>query len=108
MSRECSIAGCQNQAVYNVVLNPNGAATVGRLCEECYEIEAEQGNIKDIDYAERDDRVAALIDMGCSPAEAVDYVMVIKRGISQTEWAKRRNRSQQAVSQNIQRAKKKL
>ena len=43
-----------------------------------------------------------------SPAEAVDFVAVGLHGVSQTEWADRRNVSQQAVSQNVDQARKKL
>jgi len=47
------------------------------------------------------ERIAALIDAGCSPAEAVDHFMTARTPVSQVEWADRRRVSQQAVSKNV-------
>lgn len=40
-----------------------------------------------------------------SPAQAVDYVAVTKRGYSQAEWAQRRGVTQQAVSKSVAQAR---
>lgn len=49
-----------------------------------------------------------LLSRGLSPAEAVDYHAVENRGLTQTEWAKRRGVSQEAVSKNVRKAREKL
>lgn len=49
-----------------------------------------------------------LVDAGCSPPEAVDYVMTKEYGYDQTEWAEKRDRSQQAVSENVNKARQKI
>lgn len=54
------------------------------------------------------DRLLELIGAGCSPAEAVDYLMTERTPLSQTEWATRRGRSQQAISENVMKAKQKI
>lgn len=49
------------------------------------------------------------IEAGATPAEAVDYLMVENAYLrTASEWAETRDRSPQAVSQNINRAKEKL
>lgn len=46
---------------------------------------------------------------GClSPAQAVDYVAVNGRGISQATWAQRRGVTPQAVSKNVAQAREEL
>lgn len=52
--------------------------------------------------------LTALLDRGLSPAEAVDYYMVERRGLSQSAWARRRDIGQQSVSENVNKAKAKL
>ncbi|MBX0296674.1 hypothetical protein [Haloarcula nitratireducens] len=47
-----------------------------------------------------------LVSEGLSPAEALDYWMVEVRGRSQAEWAKERGKTPQAVSKNVNNAKK--
>lgn len=49
-----------------------------------------------------------LIQNGLSPAEALDYWMVEMRKETQSNWADVRDRSQQAISKNIQAAKDEL
>lgn len=49
-----------------------------------------------------------LVDEGLSPAEALDYWMAEVRNHSQTEWADKRGKSQQAVSKNVRKARRKL
>jgi hypothetical protein len=55
-----------------------------------------------------DEDIAGLITQGLSPAEAVDYCMVEQRGYRQTEWARERETSKQAVSKNVSQAKGEL
>ena len=43
-----------------------------------------------------------------SPAQALDYVAVDGRGISQAEWARRRDITPQAVSKNLAQAREEL
>ena len=43
-----------------------------------------------------------------SPAQAVDFVAVDGRGISQAEWARRRDITPQAVSKNLAQAREEL
>jgi hypothetical protein len=49
-----------------------------------------------------------LIGEGLSPAEALDYWVVEIMNESQTEWAKEREKTRQAISKNVQSAKSKL
>lgn len=55
-----------------------------------------------------DEGIIGLFAQGCSPAEAIDYFAVEKRGISQSEWADRRNCSQQSISKNVLKANEKI
>lgn len=52
-----------------------------------------------------DEGLVALLRAGCSPAEAIDYYAVERRGISQSDWADERGVSQQAVSGNVSKAR---
>lgn len=45
---------------------------------------------------------------GAERYEAIDYYAVEDEGLTQTEWAKRRGASQQAVSENVAKAREKL
>lgn len=59
------------------------------------------------------DDLAPLFDRGLSPAEALDYYAVEVRGVNQDEWADVRSSdeksvSQQAVSKNVRKARRKL
>lgn len=48
------------------------------------------------------DRLEELVrDHGLTPAQAVDYVAVEHRGLSQSEWARRRDTSQSNVSDRV-------
>ena len=49
-----------------------------------------------------------LIRDGLSPSEAVDYHMTVENDFTQRKWAKERGRSQQAISDNVRKAKEKL
>lgn len=42
---------------------------------------------------------------GLSPAQAVDWVAVTKRGHSQAEWAQTRGVTQQAISKSVAQAR---
>ena len=53
-------------------------------------------------------KVLDLTDAGCSPAEIIDYLMTEKAPVSQSEWARRRDKSQQAINENIRKARKNL
>lgn len=55
-----------------------------------------------------DAALEALFKHGLERAEAIDYHMVEREGLSQSEWGRRRGASQQAVSQNIAKAHAKL
>lgn len=46
-----------------------------------------------------------LVSQGSERVEAIDYHVVERAGLSQTEWAKKRDVSQQVVSENIAKAK---
>lgn len=60
----------------------------------------EMAVMKDLMYA---------IKAGVTPAEAIDYLMVERRGVNQGQWAKHwRERRQGTISENISKAKKKL
>jgi hypothetical protein len=52
--------------------------------------------------------IQALTEAGCSPAEAVDYLMTVVLEKTQTEWAQTREKDQSTVSQNVRQAKQKL
>jgi hypothetical protein len=51
--------------------------------------------------ARPDDLVEDLVTMGATRVAAVDYHMVEREDISQSEWARRTNRNQSTVSGNI-------
>lgn len=55
-----------------------------------------------------DTGLTTLLSLGLSPAEAVDYYMVELHGFFQSDWAERRDVGQQTVSENVNKAKKKL
>lgn len=52
--------------------------------------------------------ITALIEAGCSTAEAVDYYQTEIVGRGQTEWAKVRNKDQSTISGNVSSAKRNL
>lgn len=52
--------------------------------------------------------LAALVDLGLSPAEALDYWMVEQGDQTATEWSEQRGTSHQAVSENVRKARNKL
>lgn len=45
--------------------------------------------------------VQSLIDAGCTPAEAVDYIMCVLRGQSPRSWARTRGVTEETVEENI-------
>lgn len=51
---------------------------------------------------------ADLMKQGCDRMEAIDYHIVEREGLSQSEWSRRTDRSQQAVSENVRKAARKL
>lgn len=52
--------------------------------------------------------LVGLVRRGCSPAEALDYYMAEVGPYNQTTWAEERGVSQQTVSENIAKARKKM
>jgi hypothetical protein len=52
--------------------------------------------------------IERLIRAGCSPSEAVDYLMVEERGYTQSAWADVRSIGQSSVSGNVAGAKDEL
>jgi hypothetical protein len=58
----------------------------------------------DTNDVEADYHHQALIQAGCSPAEAIDWYYVEHVGLSQTEWAAERNCDQSTVSGNVRQA----
>ena len=52
-----------------------------------------------------DYHIQALIQAGCSPAEAIDWFYVERVGMSQTEWAAQRDCDQSTVSGNVRQAR---
>lgn len=61
-----------------------------------------------LDTFEADDTLVQLIRHGCTPPEAVDYLLVEERGWSQTAWADVRGVGQGSVSENVSKARDKL
>ena len=54
-------------------------------------------------------RILELVaDYGLSPAEAVDYYATEEVGMSQSEWARRKGKTQSGVSENVSKARAKL
>ncbi|WP_135306345.1 hypothetical protein [Haloarcula amylovorans] len=49
-----------------------------------------------------------LIQAGCSPPAAVDYLMTEIEGLSQTEWATERGKAQPSISNNVTKAERLL
>lgn len=62
----------------------------------------------DTDAVGADYHIQALVEAGCSPAEAIDWYYVKIKGLSQTEWAESRGCGQSTVSKNIRQAKHEL
>lgn len=64
----------------------------------------------DADTFTRDDfqALALLLRRGCSPAEAVDRLATDEHFWSQSEWARWRDVSHQAVGENVRKARRKL
>lgn len=52
--------------------------------------------------------VTELIEQGLTPAEAVDWIAVVLKGITQTRWADKRGRDQSTISENVSKAGAKL
>lgn len=52
--------------------------------------------------------LAVLVAQGLSPAEALDWFATEERSWSQSEWGEWRGKSQQAVSENVAKARDKL
>lgn len=52
--------------------------------------------------------LVGLVERGCSPAEALDYYMAEVGPYNQTQWAEVRGVNQQAVSENISKAREKM
>lgn len=63
-------------------------------------------------FAEVDDwpdsALEGLYAQGLERAEAIDYHMVDREGLSQSEWAERTERSQPTVSENVSKARRKI
>jgi hypothetical protein len=57
---------------------------------------------------EHESDLMRLIRGGCSPSEAVDYLIVEERGWTQSAWAEVRGIGQQSVSENVAKARDKL
>jgi len=55
-----------------------------------------------------DSKLQDLYKQGLERAEAIDYHIVEIAGLSQTEWAKRTDRAQPSVSENVGKARDKL
>jgi len=55
-----------------------------------------------------DSALTDLFKQGVERAEAIDYEIVERNGLSQSEWAVRTERSQPTVSENIRKAKRTL
>lgn len=55
-----------------------------------------------------DSALEGLFKQGLERAEAIDYHMVEIEGLSQTEWADRKERGQPSVSENVSKAREKL
>jgi len=53
-------------------------------------------------------RIRALTEAGCSPPQAVDYLMTEIVGDSQTAWAETRGKAQPSISSNVSDAKQEL
>ncbi|WP_227378353.1 hypothetical protein [Haladaptatus halobius] len=49
-----------------------------------------------------------LLENGLSPAEVLDYWFIVQQGYSETDWVEYRGTSQQTISNNIYKAKRKL
>lgn len=49
-----------------------------------------------------------LIERGCTPAEALDYYVTEVGPYNQSEWARVRGVNQQAVNENVQKARQKM
>ena len=59
-------------------------------------------------HFESESDLTRLIRTGCSPSEAVDYLMVEERGWTQSAWADVRGIGQGSVSENVAKAKEEL
>lgn len=55
-----------------------------------------------------DSELEGMFKQGLERAEAIDYHIVEVEGMSQTEWARKTERTQPSVSENISKAKSKL
>lgn len=80
----------------------------GSLLLSALSVEDEEELLSELERDEERQALADLIDAGCSPAEAVDYLVTYQTPVSQVEWADRRGISQQGVSDNVRRAGKTL
>lgn len=64
--------------------------------------------VDDRDTFPKSYEIRALTEAGCTPPEALDYLMVEIHGMSQSTWAGVRGISQPSVSNNVNSAKRKL
>jgi len=55
-----------------------------------------------------DSKLSDLYKQGLERMEAIDYRIVEAEGLSQNEWARRTERSQPTISENVAKAKQKL
>jgi len=69
-----------------------------------HEMEIERYGAENADTS----RIHDLIRDGLSPSEAVHYHMTVEGEFTQEEWAMERGRSQQAISDNVRKAREKL
>jgi len=92
----------QNEEVQHHT-HDDGSVMLSGLSEETEDELLE--TFKPIDMAEQ---IRRWVNQGLSAATALDYYMVEREGWSQSAWAKQRGVSQQAVSDNVGKAMKKL
>lgn len=60
------------------------------------------------DHSAEETSLRDLIREGLTAAEAIDYYFVKIKGMSQTQWAAERGTGQSAISQNVNKARRKL
>lgn len=72
-------------------------------------IDRERGDPKSPDLAStRMASLMELVEQGLSAPQALDYWAVEEQGYSQGQWGGQRGRSQQAISENVMKAKEKI
>lgn len=92
----------QNEEVQNHT-HDDGSVMLSGLSDETEDELLE--TFEAIDMAEQ---IRRWVNQGLSAATALDFYMVSREGWSQSKWAKQRGVSQQAVSDNVGKAKEKL